>query len=223
MRKLRSALCLLCLLLLIPALLQAHRLLPLDTRPLVAEKYAGWAGVLNLWVYEGWPCGKGSIIPWLNHCISSFERTHPGVYIQPQSVDAGAIASMNDSGIIPPDLLLFPPDLLTTPEGLLPLDTPPSLRTALCHCGEWNGETYAIPVAMGGYLWAWNAERIDGIPDSWQDTDAILSVPTPQSWRRWDAALLSLCSGKYATEADSDEATKATPPPLGEVELGLID
>ena len=48
MGKLRVCLCLLCLLLLIPALLQARRILPLDTRPLVAEKYAGWTGVLNL-------------------------------------------------------------------------------------------------------------------------------------------------------------------------------
>lgn len=224
MRKLRSALCLLCLLLLIPALLQARRLLPLDTLPLVEEKYAGWTGVLNLWVYGGWPCGSGSgsIIPWLNHCISGFEKTHPGVYIQPLSVDAGAIASMKDSGIIPPDMLLFPPNLLSAPEGLMPLDTPVSIRSPLRQCGEWNGATYAIPVAMGGYLWAWNAEQIDGMPDSWQDTDAVLSVPSPQSWRRWDAALLSLSSGKYAAKVDGDEATESTPPPVGEVDLGLI-
>ena len=223
MRKLRSVVCLLCLLLLIPALLQARRLLPLDTRPLVEEKYAGWAGVLNLWVYEGWPCGNGSIIPWLNHCITGFEKAHPGVYIQPQSVDAGAIGSMNDSGIIPPDMLLFPPDLLKAPEGLSPLDTPSSLRAALSRCGEWNGGIYAVPVAIGGYLWAWNTEIIDRLPDSWRDTDAVLSVPAPQSWRRWDAALLSLCSGGYDARADSDEGTESTPPPIGEVDLGLID
>ena len=221
MGKLRSALCLLCLLLLIPALVQAQRILPLDTRPLVEEKYAGWAGVLNLWVYEGWPCGSGSIISWLNHCISGFEKDHPGVYIQPQSVDAGAIGSLNDSGIIPPDMLLFPPNLLTTPDGLKSLDALPSVRTALSHCGEWNEATYAMPVAMGGYLWAWNAERIDRVPDSWRDADALLSVPQPQSWRRWDAALLALSSGGY-TRAVSGEATDSTPPPAGEVELGLV-
>ena len=220
MGKLRSALCLLCLLLLIPALVQARRILPLDTRPLVEEKYAGWAGVLNLWVYEGWPCGSGSIIPWLNHCISGFEKDHPGVYIQPQSVDAGAIGSMNDSGIIPPDMLLFPPNLLTTPDGLKSLDALPSVRTALSHCGEWNGATYAMPVAMGGYLWAWNAERIDRVPDSWRDADALLSVPQPQSWRRWDAALLALCANRYAEKAP-DAPAQTPAPPLPGVDLGL--
>jgi hypothetical protein len=92
MRKLRAALCLSCLMLLIPALMQAHRILPLDTRPLVSEKYAGWSGVLSLWIFEGWPCGNGSIAPWLNQCVASFEKAHPGVYVQPQYVDAGAIA-----------------------------------------------------------------------------------------------------------------------------------
>ena len=109
MRKLRGTLCLFSLLLLIPALLFARHILPIDTRPLVAEKYAGWSGVLNLWIYESWPCGHGSFSPWLNQCIAGFERVHPGVYVQPQFVDDGAITSMKDSGILPPDMLLFPP------------------------------------------------------------------------------------------------------------------
>ena len=139
MRKLRGALCLLSLLLLIPALLFARHILPIDTRPLVAEKYAGWSGVLNLWIHEGWSCGSGSISPWLNQCITGFERTHPGVYVQPQFVDDGAITSVNDSGIVPPDILLFPPNLLASPEGLLPLAAPENLRPALCRSGQWNG------------------------------------------------------------------------------------
>ncbi len=218
MKKLRSALCLLALLLLIPAVLRARRILPLDTRPLVAEKYAGWTGVLNLWVYEGWPCGSAS--GWLNRCLSDFEKAHPGVYIQPQFVDAGAIASMNDSGILPPDMLLFPPDLLPTPRGLAPLPAPRHLRPALRRCGEWKGEIYAVPVAMSGYLWARNADRIDAIPEDWRDADAVLSVPTPQAWRRWDAALLALCSGQY-TPDDPDRPGQASPSPPPEVALGL--
>ena len=220
MRKLRSALCLLSLLLLIPALLFARHILPIDTRPLIAEKYAGWSGVLNLWIYEGWPCGSGSISPWLNQCIAGFERAHPGVYVQPQFVDAGAITSMNDSGILLPDMLLFPPNLLASPKGLLPLAIPENLRPALCHSGQWNGSTYAIPVAIGGYLWALNTELISALPDSWHDTDAVLSVPSPEPWRRWDAALLALCAARYAP-SDPASATMSTASPLGEVELGL--
>lgn len=220
MRKLRSALCLLSLLLLIPALLFARHILPIDTRPLIAEKYAGWSGVLNLWIYEGWPCGSGSISPWLNQCIAGFERAHPGVYVQPQFVDAGAITSMNDSGILLPDMLLFPPNLLASPKGLLPLAIPENLRPALCHSGQWKGSTYAIPVAIGGYLWALNTELISALPDSWHDTDAVLSVPSPEPWRRWDAALLALCAARYAP-SDPASATMSTASPLGEVELGL--
>ncbi len=220
MGKLRAALCLLSLLLLIPALLFARRILPIDTRPLVAEKYAGWSGVLNLWIYEGWPCGSGSISSWLNRCITGFERAHPGVYVQPQFVDAGAITSMNDSGILLPDMLLFPPNLLASPKGLLSLATPENLRPALCRSGQWNGSTYAIPVATGGYLWALNTELISTLPDSWHDTDAVLSVPPPEPWRRWDAALLALCAARYAP-SDTGSAAKSTASPAGEVELGL--
>ena len=219
MKRLRSGLCLLGLLLLVPALFQAHRILPLDTRPLVAEKYAGWTGVLNLWVCEGWPCGSGSIAPWLNRCITGFEKAHPGVYVQPQFVDAGAISSMNDSGILPPDLLLFPPDLLPSPEGLLALHDLHRVRPALARCGTWSGTLYAVPVALGGYLWAWNADLLDALPDSWRDTDAALAVPEPQAWLRWDAALLALCSGRYAP--DQGGAPQPSPELVGEVELGL--
>ena len=204
MGKLRSALCLLCILLLIPALLRAHRILPLDTRPLVAEKYAGWTGVLNLWIHEGWPSGAGSIAAWLNECVSGFEKAHPGVYVQPLYVDAGAIASLNDSGILPPDMLIFPPDLLSTPKGLAALDAPRRLRPELSRCGEWNGSIYAVPVAMGGYLWALNTRLIDAIPDDWRDSDATLSVPPPHAWRRWDAALLALCAGEVAISDGQD-------------------
>lgn len=220
MRKMGGALCLLALLLLIPALLFARHILPIDTRPLVAEKYAGWAGVLNLWIFEGWPCGSGSISPWLNRCIAGFEKAHPGVYVQPQFVDDGAITSMNDSGILPPDMLLFPPDLLASPEGLLPLAVPENLRPALCHSGQWEGSTYAIPVAIGGYLWVLNTGLIGALPDSWHDTDAVLSVPLPEPWRRWDAALLALCAGRYVP-SDPDSAARSTASPAGEVELGL--
>jgi len=221
MRKLRVTLCLLTLLLLIPVLLFTRHILPIDTRPLVAEKYAGWSGVLNLWIYEGWPCGHGSFSPWLNQCIAGFERVHPGVYVQPQFVDDGAITSMKDSGILPPDMLLFPPNLLASPDGLLPLTTPDNLRPTLRNSGQWNGTTYAIPIAMGGYLWILNTELISGLPDSWDDTDAILSVPPPEPWRRWDAALLALCSERYAP-SEPDSALKSTASPSGEVELGLV-
>ena len=116
MRKLRNVLCLVCLALLAPALVLARRALPQDSRALVAKKYAGWSGVLRLWIFEGWQPGDGTAL-WLNRCIAGYERRHPGVYVQPQDEDAGAIASFRDSGILPPDLLLFPPGLLDGAEA----------------------------------------------------------------------------------------------------------
>ena len=220
MRKLRIALCALCLALLALLLPVAWRTLPVDTRPLIAEKYAGWSGVLRLWVYEGWPCGGGSIAPWLNRCVGLFEKSHPGVYIQPQYVDAGAIASLNDSGILPPDLLLFPPGLLETPVGLAPLAVPDGLRGALADCGRWRGETYAAPVAMGGYLWAWNVALTDGVPETWRDGGAVLAVPTPEAWRRWDVALLALCSGRYAAAPSGGSSARDVAAPRA-LDIGL--
>ena len=218
MKKTRSALCALGLALLVPLLLHARRVLPVDSRPLVEAKYAGWSGVLRLWVFEGWESGSGSLSAWLNDCAARFEKRHPGVYIQPQAVDAGAIADFATSGILPPDMLLFPPGLLASPEGLAPLELPAALREPLRHCGEWGAASYAAPVAMGGYLWAWNAGRIDGVPNSWREAGVRPAARESEPWRNWGAALLALCSGQYA-----DAAPGGTPDEteLPGVDLGL--
>lgn len=220
MRKLHSLLCLACLVLLVPLLLRARECLPVDPRSLVAEKYAGWSGVLRLWVFEGWASGDGGISPWLNRCIAGFEKGHPGVYVQPRYVDDGAIASINDSGILPPDMILIPPGLLNDPTGLMPLKPSAKLRSDLSDCGRWGEAVYALPVAMGGYLWAWNATLLDALPDSWREAGAPLSVPTPERWRRWDAALLALCSGQYS-EAGNDGSASADIALPG-LDLGLV-
>ena len=215
MRVLRSLICIGLLLLLVPALTVARRILPIDTRPLVAERYAGWTGVLSLWIYQGWPAGDG-IGPWLNRCVEGFEKRHPGVYLQPQFVDADALTGLNDTGILPPDLLLFPPSLLPSPEGLVPVTVPQALRPALRRCGMVGRACYAVPIALGGYLWVWNAQLTDALPDTWREGDLRLSVPEPENHRRWDAALLALCAGGYSPVA------APTPAPDG-VELGLAD
>ena len=207
MRKLRGPLCALCLALLIPLLLRARQVLPMDTHPLVAEKYAGWSGVLRLWVFEGWQSGAGSVSAWLNGCIARFEKRNPGVYIQPTFVDAGALAGMNDSGIARPDMILFPPTLLDAPAGLAAISPPEGLRAGLDRVGLWHGQNYAVPVALGGYMWAWNATRADGLPSDWSDGGAdALAAPPPEAFQRWDAALLTLCAGlPHATDVPSGE------------------
>ena len=220
MNKRRCALCALSLALVAVLAVCAARFLPPDTRGLVAEKYAGWSGVLRLWVCEGWAEGSG-LTAWLNRCAARFEKRHPGVYVQPRVVDAGAIAAMNDSGIPRPDMLLIPPGVLDSPKGLTPLAPPGGLRAPLARCGAWGDAVYAVPVATGGYLWACNAGQLDGLPDTWRDSGATLAAPPPDAWRRWDAALLSLCAGRYADGASGDPGTDS--PALPGVDLGLAE
>ena len=215
MQRGRSALCALCLALLAPMLIHAARVLPTDRRSLAAEKYAGWSGVLRLWVCEGWPAGSGSLSAWLNGCIARFEKRHPGVYVQPQAVDAEALAAFSEDGILPPDLLLFSPGTVDGPRGLMPLEPPAGLRADLASCGAWGGGTYAVPVAMGGYLWAWNAALADALPEDWRETELTLAAPLPEAGRRFDAALLALCS---RTRGASGAPGRPEPPGL---DLGL--
>lgn len=217
MRKLRSALCALCLLLLVPLALRAWRILPLDRQPLIAEKYAGWSGVLRLWIFEGWQPGSGSLSAWLNGCITGFEKSHPGLYVQPEYVSDDALSDFLDSGILPPDMLLFPPGLLDTPKGLAPLEAPQGVRPAFSDAGAWESGTFAVPVAAGGYLIARNASLLDALPQSWRDADAVLAVPPPENWRHWDLALLAQCSEVKPTAPGS-----TAEPALPGLDFGLL-
>ena len=73
-----------CVLLLAAAIfgaLWAGRHLPVDTRPLIEEKYAGWSGVLRAWVCSEWEPG-GSLLRWLNACAADFEKRHEGEYVE---------------------------------------------------------------------------------------------------------------------------------------------
>lgn len=214
MRKLRSVLCLLCLAALIPLLGRARRFLPQDNRALVEKKYAGWSGVLRLWYFPGWMDGA-DLAAWLNRCARSYEAGHPGVYVQPQEVDAGAIADFRESGIRPPDMLLFPAGLLEDADGLVPLESA-APRPGLLQTGACAGAVYALPVAMGGYIWAYDAGQIDAVPGSWRDADAILTAPEDDDWHSWSAALLALCSGRYS----DDPGTGGAPDAPG-LDLGL--
>ena len=97
MKKGRFALLLLGLALLFPLLTHARRVLPMDSRPLVAAKYAGWSGVLRLWVCDD---GGPSVTGWLNRCIAQYEKRHPGVYVQPEQVEAAITETPLKAGIL---------------------------------------------------------------------------------------------------------------------------
>lgn len=200
MRKWRTIACLLVLCLTVPAALKMKNGLPGDVQPLIEKKYGGWSGVLRLWVREGWATGSAA---WLNRCIESFERRHPGVYVQPEYVDAGALSAEG----LAPEMLLFPPGEVDG-ERFAPLDIDVAIREDLPR------DVRAAPVLMCGYMWAYNAEMLNGVPNTWRGVS--LAVPPDETCRHWSAALLALCSSKYSEKLPQNE-------PVGEIELGLSE
>ena len=220
MRKRLPMICLICLALLAPAAIHAHRQLPLDTRPLIEAKYGGWAGVLRLWVCEGWTPGAGSSAAWLNRCVTTFERAHEGVYVQPEFVEPEALATISESGILPPDLVLFPPGGLVSPEWLAPLEADARPREPIADRGCFDGDCLAVPVAMGAYLWAYNTGSLAGIPDTWADSPVDPVAPPAEPFRQWGAALLALCSARYVADVERADSTSPSNPSL-EMDLGL--
>lgn len=199
MKKLRVVVCLLLLGLLVPVILQLRGRVPMDTQPLIEKKYGGWAGVLRLWVFEGWKPGSGSAAVWLNKCIGTFEKKHPGVYVQPEYVDGATMQALGRDGLAP-DMALFPPGGLESAEVLVELE---------------EGE-FAAPVMLGGYMWAYNTALLENIPRNWRDAEVSPAVLPDEDRRQWSVALLALCSGKYREEDTTEELQISD-----ELELGL--
>ena len=202
MRKSLQLLCLICVLALIVAAARIFPRLPADSQPYVEKKYAGWNGVLRGWISSEWSCG-GSFVRWLNACAAGFEKRHEGVYLEFTEVDAAAMADLGDSGIRPPELLLFSPGVQADAARLLPLDAQAALN-----CGSDR----ALPVAMGGYIWVYNRALCDGAP-SIDDLDALTLLPDGGG-RSFSAAAVALLSG----HADTDGEIELSDPGL---DLGL--
>ena len=202
MRKFLQLLCLICVLALALAAARIFPRLPADSQPYVEKKYAGWSGVLRGWICSQWSCG-GSFVRWLNACAAGFEKRHEGVYLELTEVDAAAMAGMGDSGIRPPELVLFSPSAGPDASRLLPIDAHASLN---CDSDR------ALPVAMGGYIWVYNRSLCDGAPSVDELNPLTLLPDEPGS--SFSAAAVALLSGN----ADADEEIVLTDPGL---DLGL--
>ncbi|MGN0184399.1 MAG: hypothetical protein ACI4AL_04715 [Aristaeellaceae bacterium] len=202
MRKSLQLLCLICVLALIVAAARIFPRLPADSQPYVEKKYAGWNGVLRGWISSEWSCG-GSFVRWLNACAAGFEKRHEGVYLEFTEVDAAAVANLTDSGIRPPELVLFSPGVQVDAARLLPLDA-----QAAVNCGSDR----ALPVAIGGYIWVYNRALCDGAPTI-DDLDALTLLPDVCG-RSFSAAAVALLSG----ESDGGEEIALPDPGL---DLGL--
>ena len=188
MRKSLQLLCLITVLALIVAAARIFPRLPADSQPYVEKKYAGWNGVLRGWVSSEWSC-SGSFVRWLNACAAGFEKRHEGVYLEFTEVDAAAMANLGDSGIRPPELVLFSPGVQVDASRLLPIDARPTLD-----CGTDR----ALPVAMGGYIWVYNRTLCDGAP-SLNDLDALTLLPDGNG-RCFTGAAIALLSGHFEGE-----------------------
>lgn len=191
MKKTRTAISLISIIVMVPMIVALWDRLPMDRQPLIEKKYGGWSGVLRLWINQGWQVG-GNLAAWLNPCIESFEKAHPGVYIQPEYVEASAMAAIGEDNMQPPDLALYPAGRMADPVNS------------------------ARPVLLGGYLWAFNRNIIDRIPDTWRNVDMPIGCPPDDDDHCWSVALLALCSGRF--ENGESRAESAVP---GGLDLGL--
>lgn len=204
--------------------------LPSTNDQLAAAQYEGWAGVLRIWVAGGWSPGYGSFVPWLNACAAQFERRNPGVYVQVQSVDERVLKAFLSGEVNPPDAILFAPGMLDSGEGLLALNCGDLLREELKGAGDWRGQLRAVPVAMGGYIWAINRSMVHEVPDDWSTLETpeplkkearhLMQAPRDQAYISWSGALNALCAPKVVNK----ETGKVDAPRAGQgIDLGLPD
>lgn len=181
----------------------------LQREALLRSRYGGWAGVLRLWVFEGWESG-GSFASWLNAAAAAFEKAHAGVYIQLTEVGEDAMRAFAGGAASPPDMILFPPGLLENPSSLLALPGDWALRPGLESCGVVGETRYALPVAMGAYGIVFNRAALDGLPADWSalpdapdlaGCEAWLDWPADGVYLRWSRAMDDLLAPSFREDA----------------------
>ncbi len=160
---------------LIFAFIHLSSCLPANTHPLVEKKYDSWSGVLRAWVCSQWNCA-GSFVSWLNQCASSFEKNHPGVYIEFINVSPQTVSEAFTSNVRAPELLFFSPGVFSNTallESVVPHPT-----AVFC-------DDKALPVCMGGYI----RVSVNGSVPSASDTIAHLPDEAGRSFSSAAAGL----------------------------------
>lgn len=185
-------LCLMCIL-----GICAFSSLPRNSAPIIQEKYDGWAGVIRIWVCEDMAINP---LGWLSACGERFEKSHKGVYINVQTVPASALVELQESGINPPDMIIWPAGLLDDGEGLCELTGEYPLRAGL------DISRRAVPVLTGAHVWIFDTGAYPALPsDMYGVSAACRSEDLP--------AMAALSTGLRAGEV----AQRALPG----VDLGL--
>lgn len=206
MRKILTIICALLLAILLPVSFLVAQGLPADTGRYIEKKYAGWSGVLQAWICCEWNAA-GSFVSWLNRCAADFEKKHNGVYIEFTAVEASAMREMLESNVRKPELIFFSPGVLADSAGLISLEIPHSLRSDL------QSTSFAIPVAMGGYIWVYNSSLAASAPA--RSADLNLTLLADDAARRFSCAAIALLSGASSESDDMDDM------PDARLDLGL--
>lgn len=115
--------------------------------------------ILRVWVTESF---SGTALTWLTQKAALFEKATTNTRVALRRAQAGDWLA---EGAVSPDMLLFETGVIENPEGILrPLRTSYDLKPFLSHCGEWRGETYAVPICYSGDVLYINESLTDG-PD----------------------------------------------------------
>lgn len=151
----KRALCFVSLCLLCALGFVSYSKLPGDGSSLVRESYECFSGVIRVWVCDGM---RADPLGWLNACAAEFEKQNRGIYISAQRVAPAAISGLFESGINPPDMIVWPAGFLSSPDGLWEITGEYPLRDGL------DISPYAVPLLTGAKLWLFSTDAYRALP-----------------------------------------------------------
>jgi len=164
------------------------------------QRYDTPSGVVRVWVYEGWQPGKSSLVRWLNGCAALYERQNDGLYLYITPVEESVMLSIGNGEFTPPDLVFFPPGLYETDPNFISIrnvTNSSNLRREFSSLPDC-----VLPVAMGGYCWAYSGE--EEFP---ADLSQLRAAAYPDSrYHTWSAAAILSATYTYAQDSSIEES-----------------
>jgi len=170
----------------------AFSTLPDDNSAIVKEKYNDWTGVIRIWVCDEI---KPTPLTWLNSCAADYEKTVSGTYISIQRTTASAITHFAESGINPPDMIIWQAGLLDSTEGLHEITGEFPVRSGLVQ------SAYAVPILTDAYAWIYDPAEIPAIPADMYDIpvvcrgDDLIAMTALSSGKRSAGSIKSVIPG----------------------------
>ena len=164
----------------------AIKKLPAETGDLIEKKYDTWSGVLRVWIYEG-----SGAAGWLNRCAAEAEKKLNGVYIHIQEVPLEAITGYAETGINPPDIIVYPDDAQINAAHLTPIFRIYPLRAGL------TADGVSVPLLLRPRFWIYDSGAYAALPGDMYYMRAAC--------RSGDLnALVALCTGLRPSEGSAE-------------------